>query len=277
MSDKQQQLEWEARAGRIAAGFGGASVALVIASIVLQASIGARTTKTAESLRVAHEHSSTLVAYAICIALSFLCLIPVLVFIYRAAKFRKPETPAVTQLVSVLGPVLIAITTIGAVLSTLDVAKDFVTIGPQTEKHAKDLVGSGSLSVFRGLGLAAGLATAVALVLVGVHGMRAGLFSRFMGTLGIVSGALSVIPLTPVPIVQMFWTLALCFLFIGRWPGGGRGPAWETGDPDPWPSAQERYAPQPTRDDEQPEPEPEAAPQPNPRAARKRKKKKARR
>ena len=278
MTEKQEQLEWEARAGRIAAICAFASVAFVIASIVVQASIGARTSKTAESLRVAHEHSGAIAIYAICIALTFLLIVPVLVYLYRAAKFRRPEVPRVTEITSIVGPVLVAVTTIGAVFSTLDVANEFVKVGPQTEKHAKDLINSGALSVFRYLGLVAGLMTAVALVLVSLHAMRAGLLSRFMGTLGIISGVLAVIPLTPVPIVQMFWTVALGVLFLGRWPGGGRGPAWETGEAIPWPSAQERYAP-PAIDNE-PEPEPDAEPaaaQPNPRASRKRKKKKARR
>ena len=41
--------------------------------------------------------------------------------------------------------------------------------------------------------------------------------------------------------VQLFWVMALGFLFLNRWPGG-RGPAWETGEPIPWPSAAERRA-----------------------------------
>ena len=37
-------------------------------------------------------------------------------------------------------------------------------------------------------------------------------------------------------IIQAFWLGALGLLFLGNWPGG-RGPAWETGEADPWPSA----------------------------------------
>jgi hypothetical protein len=280
MPEKQEQLEWEARAGRTAAIFAFASVALVIGSIIVQATIGARSDSTRQSLRVADEHSGAITVYAILIALSFLLLIPVLLYLYRAAKFRRPEVPRVTQLTAALGPVLIAITTVGAVFATLNAADEFVRLGPHTEKHADDLVGGGALSVFRGLGLAGGLATAVAFVLIGVHSMRAGLLSRFMGTLGIVSGVLAVIPLTPVPIVQMFWTVALGVMFLGHWPSGGRGPAWETGEPIPWPSAQERYGqpPEEGSDGDEPETEPEPeAPKANPRAPRKRKKKKARR
>ena len=37
----------------------------------------------------------------------------------------------------------------------------------------------------------------------------------------------------------MFWLGALGGLFLGRWPGG-RGPAWETGEPDLWPTPERR-------------------------------------
>jgi hypothetical protein len=57
-----------------------------------------------------------------------------------------------------------------------------------------------------------------------------------MGIIGIVTGALLVLPLSPLPVVQIFWLGALAALFLGRWPGG-RGPAWETGEAVPWPSA----------------------------------------
>jgi hypothetical protein len=102
-----------------------------------------------------------------------------------------------------------------------------------------------------------------------------------MGVLGIILGALFVLPLIASPVIQLFWLIALGALFIGLWPGGGRGPAWETGEAIPWPTAQERLAPAGQQADVRPEEaesEPAAAPaEPNPRASRKRKKRKARR
>jgi hypothetical protein len=96
-----------------------------------------------------------------------------------------------------------------------------------------------------------------------------------MGVLGVILGALFVLPLIASPIIQLFWLLALGALFLNLWPGG-RGPAWETGEPEPWPSAQGRLGRPAEENDEEEEPEPEperAAAQPNPRASRKRKKK----
>jgi len=82
-------------------------------------------------------------------------------------------------------------------------------------------------------------------------------------------------------VVQAFWLGALGALLVGRWPGG-RGPAWETGEADPWPSSAERRAelmgvgpapaapPEAARD--QPPTEAEAVPERPP--SRKRRKKK---
>ena len=69
---------------------------------------------------------------------------------------------------------------------------------------------------------------------------RVGLLSPFMGVLGAIAGALIVFPLAGIStIVQAFWLGALGALFLGRWPGG-RGPAWETGEAEPWPTAAQR-------------------------------------
>jgi hypothetical protein len=38
--------------------------------------------------------------------------------------------------------------------------------------------------------------------------------------------------------VQCFWLMMLAVLFSGRWPGG-RPPAWQTGNAEPWPSSAE--------------------------------------
>ena len=69
--------------------------------------------------------------------------------------------------------------------------------------------------------------------------MRVGLLTRFMGVLGMIVGALFIIPLgSSLPIVQAFWLVALGVLFLGRWPAG-MPPAWVTGEAQPWPTQQE--------------------------------------
>jgi hypothetical protein len=62
-----------------------------------------------------------------------------------------------------------------------------------------------------------------------------------MAILGVIAGVLLVLQLVPlVPtVLQAFWLGAVGALFLGNWPGG-RGPAWDTGEPDPWPTPAER-------------------------------------
>jgi hypothetical protein len=99
-----------------------------------------------------------------------------------------------------------------------------------------------------------------------------------MSILGVVAGALFVLQLLPlVPIVvQAFWLGAIGSLYLGNWPGG-RGPAWETGEPDPWPTPAQRRGLEPMREDGEPEslldPSQPAEQEPAPQRPRSRKRK----
>jgi hypothetical protein len=120
-----------------------------------------------------------------------------------------------------------------------------------------------------GLSLAGSVGTAFMFVMLPLRARRAGLMSQFMAILGVAAGALMVLRLMPlVPeIVQAFWLGAVGALFLGKWPGG-RGPAWETGRPDPWPGAAGRRGlvpagagePAGAESDAESGPPPEAAP-----------------
>jgi hypothetical protein len=76
-------------------------------------------------------------------------------------------------------------------------------------------------------------------VMLPLRARRAGLLSPFMSILGVLCGILLVLPVLPPVILQAFWLGAIGALFLGKWPGG-RGPAWETGEADPWPSPAQR-------------------------------------
>jgi hypothetical protein len=134
-------------------------------------------------------------------------------------------------------PVLLAV---GAVLTQLnlgDLADKFVNEGVQTNARAKNIVDGRNAAA--GIIASAGtLFLALSYVLVSVNAMRAGLLSRFMGILGIVAGALLVLPILPGggSFVQLFWIIALGVLFLNRWPNG-RGPAWSAVEAIPWPTA----------------------------------------
>ena len=90
------------------------------------------------------------------------------------------------------------------------------------------------------LGLPGALGLALSLVFVAMNAMRVGLLTRFMGVLGIITGALQILPFGgPLPVVQCFWLIMLALLFSNRWPGG-MPPAWRTGRAEPWPSSAEQ-------------------------------------
>ncbi len=76
--------------------------------------------------------------------------------------------------------------------------------------------------------------------MISLHAMRVGPAEPFMGMLGIIVGVLTAIPLLGgAPVVQLFWLVAMAMLFLNRWPQG-RGPAWDSGEAIPWPSAADK-------------------------------------
>jgi len=80
--------------------------------------------------------------------------------------------------------------------------------------------------------------------------MRAGLLTRFFGTLGMALGAgmLFIVPAIALLTIAV-WFLWLGLMFIDRIPGGPRPPAWEAGVAIPWPRPGDE--PKDTADDEE--------------------------
>lgn len=229
------------------------------------------------------EYSGAFLASAFVQALNYVGLGVVLWFLFRVTRYRRSELPSWFIWLVYLGPAMFAIASVLSALDRIDVADQFAsggdTEGRAGERRAEDLLDDRS-PVPVALGAAGTLALAFSLVLVSLNAMRAGVLSRFLGIIGIIVGALYVIPIFGGPlIVQIFWLGALGAVFLGYWPGG-RGEAWETGTAVQWPSAAQRrrealgeaaaedaeYAePEPG-----PEPEPEAPAQPSARKRRKR-------
>jgi hypothetical protein len=279
VDEKQAQLDWEAQAGKIAAVGAAMTAALIVTTIIYRiVAVPTGADNTAELLPQVHAHPVPFKVYGILTGLAMLTFILPLNYLYKVTKFRRPELPGIARILIIVGPLLIFITAVWGPFRQAHAADQFVAGTIKTKKHADDLIGD-STTTLAVISLPAALFAAIGLVLVSLHAMRAGLLSRFMGVLGIILGALFVIPLAPVPVVQLFWVMALGLLFVDKWPGG-RGPAWDTGEAVPWPPAQGRFMPAPPpappADEDEPaeEPAPAAA---NPRSSRKRKKKKARR
>jgi hypothetical protein len=274
VGEHDAQLQWERRNGRLAAAACFASAAFLVANTILVQAVVLQDRPDGDRgiLLAIDEYSGAFLASAFVQALNYIGLGVVLWYLFRVTRYRRPELPAWFIWLVYLGPVMFALASVLSAIDRIDIADQFasggVTEGRRGEQRAEDLLDDrGPVPV--ALGAAGTLAVAFGLVLVSLNAMRAGVLSRFLGIIGIIVGALYVIPIFGGPlIVQIFWLGALGAVFLGYWPGG-RGEAWETGTAVHWPSAAERRrealaAAAAAEAEREPGPEPEAPEQPVP-------------
>jgi hypothetical protein len=172
---------------------------------------------------------------AACSVIGALAIAFVLDFLYRAAKARNPELPKQIRPLPWIGGIGVAAFTIASRIALGVNVEHFATQGSQTYEEARKAIDAGVPPLF---GVLVQLALAIAIVMISINAMRVGLLTRFLGYLGVISGALFLFMLVPIPIVQVYWLGALAMLFAGRSPSG-TPPAWQSGEAMPWPSAAE--------------------------------------
>lgn len=298
--EHREQLEWEARAAK-AVGIVAILTGLlpVVSQIYVTASLSERPSKSHEILRLVDEETTPFIVGGAITALALVGLLLVLGYLYRATKYRRPQLMRAAAVLMMVGCVGSAGVIVWRQVEYVQAAHEFVDNPPRVpvdmdtkqerddflEDEAEDAVRD-RVATAAGFGLGANLALGFAIVMISLNAMRAGLLSRFMGILGIIIGGLYAIPLLGGPqVLQLFWMPALGFLLLGRWPGG-RGPAWETGEEEPWPSAAqlraeqkaEQRAQEPGEDDDyEDEEDDEAAERDGPRHPSSKKRKRKRR
>jgi hypothetical protein len=275
------QLDWEARLARPAAfaAFGAAVLGLagfVITRTLFEDREGIEAGP--DSLLSINESPGTLIAGSAVQAVGTLLLALVFYYLFRATVHRTPATPRWFVYLIFAGPLLYAVSQVFGAVERIDVAEMFADENytlddPDPERLAEQCpairgeVGEDCAQELlqQNANLAAALPSLIGSVLVAfmyvmvpLRARRAGLLSPFMSILGVIAGVLLVLQLAPpMPIViQAFWLGAIGVLYLGNWPGG-RGPAWESGEPDPWPSAAERRGLGPPRDDDTGKAEPD--------------------
>jgi len=243
-----------------------------------------------ESLKVQtfehyHEQATGILLSSVLVAIGYIALGWALTYLAVATRARRPAFRRWLVYLPLIAGTIQALATLLSSFATNSAVSDFLD-GPRTVDAAQD-VGTEGLSVFASLlGLPGALGLALALIMISLNAMSVGLLTRFLGVLGIITGALVFLPIGgPLPVVQSFWLLMLALLFSGRWPNG-QPPAWRTGNAEPWPSSaqvrEQRHRAAAERrgevyEPEAPEPEPEpasvsAGPSPG-ASARKRKRK----
>ncbi len=237
--DPEVLIERERRARPRAAIAAAIAAVLLLVSQILSQRFGVDfPDKEPAQLAYLDDNATEYVASALLTGLGSLALGAVLVFLYGATQGRRPTLPPVARACAVAGPILLLVANLVSHVLLVSKAHDFVGGTDRSLAAAKDVFQETVLRVALYAGLVGSLAVAFAIVLITLNAMRAGLLTRFMGVLGIIVGALMIIPVGPLPIVQTFWLAALAVLLSGRWPRG-LPPAWERGEAVPWPTQQE--------------------------------------
>jgi hypothetical protein len=250
---KEQALQWEAKWARPAALAAFFAAVLLIAQVVLlQTVIEDRPGIEAipDFLLSVDDNPAMLVGSRVAQAVAALLVAGVFYYLFRALQTREAGVPRWFVYLIIIGPAIYAIALVLGALGQVDAASDFADgtpiRGEQGDNRAEDVLEDNASAPVFALNFLGQIVTAFLFVMLPLRARRVGLMSPFMGILGVVTGALLVLQIVPVVpvIVQAFWLGALGSLYIGNWPGG-RGPAWETGEAEPWPTPQRRGEPPP--------------------------------
>lgn len=256
-----------------------AAVASLVAATVVVRSISGD--GDAEVLRSVYEHGSTLTISAVLQAAAFLLIVAPLVYLFRAAQARSERVrPQLIGLV-VAAPIFLSAAAILTAVATDDAASEFVSGKATAELTAKEasadcrsarrddadsfreefgggasaldrcatraiaddaaenaIAGASARDISTGLGLGGRLGLAFALVYSCLWAMRTGLLTRFWGSLGMAMGVAALLLL-----IQFTFVWFLYFgLLVAGWIPGGKPPAWESGEAEPWPTPGEKAA-----------------------------------
>lgn len=212
-----------------------AAIFTLLGSLVGRIAAGSPPDNLPAALLFYHDNQASQYASAACSVIGAIGIAFVLDFLYRATRARNPELPWQIRPLAFIGGIGVAIFTLVYQVALGINVEHFATQGTQTYEEARAAIDAGVPPLF---GLFVQLALALAIVMISINAMRVGLLSRFLGYLGVISGALFVLAFVPIPIVQVYWLGALALLFLGRSPSG-TPPAWQSGEAMPWPSAAE--------------------------------------
>jgi hypothetical protein len=218
-----------------------AGVLLIVASVIQLGGPHTSVDELTQDLLTANKRFPLDLIAAIINAIASIGIAWTLVFLYRATKARNPEVRPFIRYLAMVGGGLSAVAGVTYAAIVAVKVHEFATTGAQTYDEATHLTGGAGLLVLQLAGQLAALIVAVSFVLVCMQAMRVGLLTKFMGYLGMFAGALVLFQITQVPVVQLFWLVAVGYLISGRWPSGTPA-AWRTGRAETLPSGAELRA-----------------------------------
>lgn len=222
----------------VVAALGG--VLLFAGAAVQAAGPQAKVSELTVQLLVTNKRGGLEIVGALVNSLGLLALGATLMFLFRAARARKPEMNQATWYTVLVGALLAAVGGVAYAIVITTKANDFATHGTQTYPQADALLSGGGIAGLQYAGLLGSLLLAVAFILISLNAMRVGLLTKFMGYIGMIAAGASLLLIGSAPalLIEVFWLLAVGYLLIGRWPNGDP-PAWRTGQAEAWPTAAE--------------------------------------
>jgi hypothetical protein len=241
--NREQQLEWEARWGRPA---GAAAIVAALLFLVSGFIFPPDDRKGIEAypdaLLSIDERPSSYFTYVALPVLGSLLVALVLYYLFRATQARGGGMPRWFVYLVFGAPVLYAVSQLLFAIELRDLAERFaaqdVIRGEAGDDKANDMADFSP--VVEGLRSAGVVSLAFVFVMLPLRARRVGLLTPFMSILGVIVGVLIVFATLGIaPVIQAFWLGAVGMLLLGNWPGG-RGPAWESGKAEPWPTAAQR-------------------------------------
>ena len=244
-------LAWEERWSRPVAVATLASILLIIAAIVVASQGIGGSDGDSELLRDIDAHRSAQLISSILQGIGVGLLAAPLYYLFRAARARSETMRSQLVGVVIAAPLFLAVLAILSGLSNLEAASTFVSdevprlmakgvaLGSDRANDvASDTIADASLRpIAGGFGIGGQIGFVVAMFYTSLHAMRAGLLTRFWGSLGMALGAVSFIFFQ----FTLLWFIYLGFLIAGIVPGG-KPPAWQSGEAEPWPTPGEKAA-----------------------------------
>ena len=184
------------------------------------------------------EHVLAQAAGGVLVALASLLMLIPLRYLFLAIQARNPKLGRGGIIATVVGTMLSGVGFLVYTIAFSIEAREFANAEVQTSGAARDAISSGVVQAATLIYQLGRFGLPLALVILSLNAMRVGLLTRFFGILGILSGVLLVLPIDQPGIIRSFFFIALGLLLLGRWMGG-RPPAWNSAEAQPWPSQQE--------------------------------------
>jgi hypothetical protein len=181
------------------------------------------------------DHGAVPIAGAVLQGLGGLLLFLPAAYLYTATKARNPTLLRGTLVAAAVGASMYGVGTVASGITRYAAATGLDANA--TNAEALDALKSAGVLIGAAVQQLGGFLLGFSFVMLGLNAMRVGLLTRFMGILGVITGATFVLPIDQQGILRSFWLVALGALIAGRWPS--ELPAWTTGRPMAWPTAQQ--------------------------------------